>query len=195
MIGSLRGDVLRVGESEAIIDVGGVGYRVVATASTLGALRAAEGSVLISVHTHVREDALVLYGFITDQEREVFEVLLGTHGVGPTLALAILGALGSSTVIEAVQLGDLVAFEQVPGVGKKTAARLVLELQGSLGDRFEPSVASADRTASNGRADVQAALGELGYTSEEIRQATSVLDGTESVEQAIRISLRELSRP
>ena len=195
MIGSLRGEVIRVTEADALIDVGGVGYRVVATSSTLGTLNAAQGPVLVSVHTHVREDALVLYGFVTDEEREVFEVLLGTHGVGPTLALGILGALGSSSVIEAVQLGDLAAFERVPGVGKKTAARLVLELQGSLGDRFESPGSTSERSALEGRADVQAALGELGYSPEEIRQATSVLDGSESVEQALRLSLRELSRP
>jgi len=194
VIGALRGRLVSTRAADALIDVGGVGYRVVATAATLTSLREAHGEVTVSVHTHVREDALVLYGFLTDQEREVFEVLLGTHGVGPSLAMAIVGTLGSQGVISAVHDGDTAAFEQVAGVGKKTAARLVLELQGSLGDAFDPGGAMASSSTGGDRADIAAALGELCYSAEEIRGALSGIDGSEGVEQGIRLALKAMTR-
>jgi Holliday junction DNA helicase RuvA len=194
VIGSLRGQLVNTRATDALIDVGGVGYRVVATASTLSALRDMRGEVTVSVYTHVREDALVLYGFVTDQEREVFEILLGTHGVGPSLAMAIVGTLGAQNVVRAVHEGDAGSFEQVAGVGKKTAARLVLELQGSLGEGFEPAGAPASAMSTGVRADIAAALDELGYSSEEIRVALGELDGSEGVEQGIRRVLKAMSR-
>jgi Holliday junction DNA helicase RuvA len=197
MIGLLRGRVVRHGPSDLILDVGGVGYRIVASPVTVAAVASSADEVEVSIHTHVRDDAIILYGFANDAEREVFEILLSTHGVGPSLALAILGTLGASGVVVAVQTGEASAFESVTGVGKKTAARLVLELQDSLSSRalaeeFDGATTSG---ASRDRSDVSAALGELGYSPEEIREATSVLDGTETVEHGLRIALRQLSRP
>jgi len=197
VIGLLRGNVVRHGVSDVVIDVNGVGYRIVASASTIAALSAIDGEVTISVHTHVREDAIVLFGFANDAEREVFEILLGTHGVGPSLALAILGTLGASGVVVAVQNGDSAAFETVSGVGKKTAARLVLELQDSLSSHSlsdEIDVVSAEGQQRE-RSEVSAALAELGYSNDEIKDALGALDGSETLEQALRLALRQLSRP
>jgi Holliday junction DNA helicase RuvA len=189
--------VVRHGASDLIVDVAGVGYRIQASAPTVARLAATSDEVSISIHTHVRDDAIILFGFADDGEREIFEVLLATHGVGPSLALAILGTLGAAGVVVAVQNADARSLEAVPGVGKKTAARLVLELQDSLsshqlGEELEGERSS---TLQAERADLSAALAELGYSSEEIRQATKALEGGETIEQALRVALRELSRP
>src|ERR1700722_5401542 len=135
VIGLLRGAVVvRSGEGEVIIDVGGVGYRVAVTPATAAALvlggTAAEATLY--VHTHVREDAIVLYGFVHDDERRCFEVLLGSHGVGPSLALAIMAVLSPASLSTAVLEDDLDTLCTVPGVGRKTAARLVIELKSRL---------------------------------------------------------------
>ena len=137
MIGLLRGAVVvRTGEGEVIIDVGGVGYRVAVTPATAAALVVAgvrrSGEATLYVHTHVREDAIVLYGFVHDDERRCFEVLLGSHGVGPALALAIMAALSPAALSTAVLEEDLDTLCTVPGVGRKTAARLLIELKSRL---------------------------------------------------------------
>ena len=196
MIGMLRGTVVSSTQQGIVLDVNGVGYRLLGGAGSVATWTASSGEVTVSVHTHVRDDAIILYGFMNDAEREVFEILLGTHGVGPSLALAILGTLGAAGVVVAVQNGDGAAFETVSGVGKKTAARLVLELQDSLsshalGDELDSAAATKSQ---EDRSDIGAALAELGYSSEEIRLATANLDGSESVEDALRLALRQLSR-
>ena len=135
MIGLLRGAVVvRTGEGEVIIDVGGVGYRVAVTPATAaGLVTAGSGAeATLFVHTHVREDAIVLYGFVHDDERRCFEVLLGSHGVGPALALAIMAALSPAALSTAVLEEDLETLCTVPGVGRKTAARLLIELKSRL---------------------------------------------------------------
>ena len=135
MIGLLRGAVVvRSGEGEVIVDVGGVGYRVAVTPATAAALVVAGTAVeaTLYVHTHVREDAIVLYGFAHDDERRCFEVLLGSHGVGPALALAIMAALSPAALSTAVLEEDLDTLCTVPGVGRKTAARLLIELKSRL---------------------------------------------------------------
>ncbi|MDP8991825.1 MAG: Holliday junction branch migration protein RuvA, partial [Actinomycetota bacterium] len=128
MIGSLRGLVVdrvptAAGHGEVVLEVGGVGYRVTVGPATLGV--ADVGTPLfLHVHTHVRDDALVLYGFATREERSCFEGLLGAHGVGPALALAVLAALSPVALVRAVAGGDVESLTAVPGVGRKTAARL-----------------------------------------------------------------------
>ncbi len=135
MIGLLRGPVvLRTGEGEVIVDAAGVGYRVTVTPATAAALVGA-GSQLeqtLFVHTHVREDAIVLYGFAHDDERRCFEVLLGSHGVGPALALSIMAIFSPAALSTAVLEDDLDTLCTVPGVGRKTAARLLIELKSRL---------------------------------------------------------------
>ncbi len=133
MIGLLRGHVVvRTGEGEVIIDVAGVGYRVTVTPATAAALAAGSVEATLFVHTHVREDAIVLYGFVHDDERRCFEVLLASHGVGPALALGIMAALSPAALSTAVLEDDLETLCTVPGVGRKTAARLLIELKSRL---------------------------------------------------------------
>jgi Holliday junction DNA helicase RuvA len=203
MIGLLRGPVVvRTGECEVIVDVGGVGYRVTATPSTAAALVASDGEATLFVHTHVREDAIVLYGFVHDDERRCFEVLLGSHGVGPALALAIMAMLSPAALSTAVLEDDLETLCAVPGVGRKTAARLLIELKSRLDlpdlslDRVGAAFQGPDgsgRATRTSRAEARAALGELGYAPDEIRGALDGLRDDVGVEEMLRLALRELA--
>jgi Holliday junction DNA helicase RuvA len=195
MIGLLRGTLAASGDTEVLVDVAGVGYRVTVAPTTRVALGVETGEFTLFIHTQLRQDALQLYGFASIAEREVFEVLLTTPGVGPSLAMAILGSMGASGVVAAVAGGDTVAFESVTGVGKKTAARLALELQGKLAglDVGAGPSPSSPQAADDG-SELAEALSALGYSGDEIRRALSGLDGSEPVEQALRLALRELSR-
>jgi Holliday junction DNA helicase RuvA len=198
--------VLRTGEGEVILDVGGVGYRVAVTPATAAALvvgGAGSAEATLYVHTHVREDAIVLYGFVHDDERRCFEVLLGSHGVGPALALAIMAALSPAALSTAVLEEDLDTLCTVPGVGRKTAARLLIELKSRL-DLPDLSLsaagggaggASADGAGSSrtSRAEARAALSELGYAPDEIRGALDGLRDDVGVEEMLRLALRELA--
>ncbi len=191
MIGSLRGQLTaRLADGTSIVDVNGVGYRVALTGPAATS-PTASGEVELAIHTHVREDAIVLYGFLTARERDCFEALLAAPGVGPTLAQSIMGSLGPEALARALASDDVDALCAVPGVGRKTAARLLLELRGRLVP--EAATVAQDGTPSVG-AEVRGALGELGYTSEEVRRAIDQLDETASVEDALRQALRVLSR-
>ena len=193
MIGSLRGVLVDRSGSSATIEVGGgVGYLVTMSPPTLSQLGAFGTDVFVHVYTHVREDAIVLFGFTTRDERRLFETLLSAHGVGPALALAILSALSPESLRSAVATDDVDALTTVPGVGKKTAARLLIELKSKLavsGDDYSAAIAAAgDGIASakqsvDARADVRAALTELGYSPDEIRGAVRSLpaDGDAAV--------------
>ena len=206
MIGLLRGAVVvRTGEGEVIIDVGGVGYRVAVTPATAAVLVTAGSGAeaTLFVHTHVREDAIVLYGFVHDDERRCFEVLLGSHGVGPALALAIMAALSPAALSTAVLEDDLDTLCTVPGVGRKTAARLLIELKSRL-DLPDLSLSDSGPAAGAGgdpglpgtrtsRAEARAALSELGYAPDEIRGALDGLRDDVGVEEMLRRALRELA--
>ncbi len=206
MIGLLRGAVvLRSAEGEVIIDVGGVGYRVAVTPATAAALVVGGGAgaeATLYVHTHVREDAIVLYGFVHDDERRCFEVLLGSHGVGPALALAIMAVLSPAALSTAVLEEDLDTLCTVPGVGRKTAARLLIELKSRL-DLPDLSLSGARGTGADGagtsgtsrtsRTEARAALLELGYAPDEIRGALDGLRDDVGVEEMLRLALRELA--
>jgi len=199
VIGLLRGKVaLRSAEGEVIIDVGGVGYRVAVTPATAVDLMVGgtANQATLFIHTHVREDAIVLYGFVHDDERRCFEVLLGSHGVGPSLALAIMAVLSPASLSTAVLEDDLDTLCTVPGVGRKTAARLVIELKSRL-DLPDLSIeipgspgGGATRTS---RSEARAALTELGYAPEEIRGALDGLRDDVGVEEMLRLALRELA--
>jgi Holliday junction DNA helicase RuvA len=208
VIGLLRGAVVvRTGEGEVIIDVGGVGYRVSVTPATAAALVVAGSGAeaTLYVHTHVREDAIVLYGFVHDDERRCFEVLLGSHGVGPALALAIMASLSPAALSTAVLEEDLDTLCTVPGVGRKTAARLLIELKSRL-DLPDLSLSGAGAGAvaagnaggagagtRTSRAEARAALSELGYAPDEIRGALDGLRDDVGVEEMLRLALRELA--
>ncbi len=202
MIGLLRGQVVvRTADGEVIIDVAGVGYRVTVTPATAAALMAGGtgAEATLHMHTHVREDAIVLYGFIHDDERRCFEVLLGSHGVGPALALAIMAVLSPASLSTAVLEDDLDTLCSVPGVGRKTAARLLIELKSRLD---LPDLSLDDARGATGRRRQgrphlpgrgRAALSELGYAPEEIRGALDGLRDDVGVEEMLRLALRELA--
>jgi Holliday junction DNA helicase RuvA len=207
VIGLLRGPVvLRTGECEVIVDVAGVGYRVTVTPATaaglVGAGAGAGAEASLFVHTHVREDAIVLYGFVHDDERRCFEVLLGSHGVGPALALAILAIFSPAALSTAVLEDDLDTLCTVPGVGRKTAARLLIELKSRLDlpdlslDHSGVPLNGGDpalRGTRTSRAEARAALSELGYAPDEIRGALDGLRDDVGVEEMLRLALRELA--
>jgi len=195
VIGWLRGEVLaRTTAGEVLLDVGGVGYRVSVPGPLLAGLPERGTPVEMHVHTHVREDAIVLYGFGSDHERRCFEALLGAHGVGPALALAVLSTLGPSDLVRAVLDEDLASLCAVPGIGRKTAARLVLDLRSRLDlPDTTSAVPGSDGATSGVRGDVRAALTELGYGSDEIRRALEGVPAEGSVEELLRGALRELA--
>ena len=197
MIGSLRGTVLdRLpgSPSEVLLEVGGVGYRVAVTPAVL-ALAELGGPLFLHVHTHVREDALVLYGFATREERMCFDGLLGAHGVGPALALAILSALSPAALHRALLADDVAALTAVPGVGKKTAARLLVELKAKLDLDLDTDLVSltAPNGATSPRAEVRAALAGLGYGPDEVRDALRELPDDGPVEDLLTSALRQLA--
>lgn len=207
MIGSLRGVILdrdtRGQAAEVLIEVGGVGYRVVVPGGTMSRLGPPGSAAFLHVHTHVREDAMILYGFLTREERLCFEVLIGAHGVGPAVALALLSVHSPAALHRAVHSDDIDALMLVPGIGKKTAVRLIVELKSRLDmdlddsdllllDGGEPG-AGADGSAAAARAEVRAALASLGYGADEIRQTLGRLPAEGALEDQIRSALRELA--
>ncbi len=199
MIGLLRGKVVvRSADGEVIVDVAGVGYRVAVTPATAAVLMVggSGAEATLFIHTHVREDAIVLYGFIHDDERRCFEVLIGSHGVGPALALSIMAVLSPASLSTAVLEDDLDTLCTVPGVGRKTAARLLIELKSRL-DLPDLSLdlpgATGDGASRTARAEARAALSELGYAPEEIRGALDGVRDDVGVEEMLRLALRELA--
>jgi Holliday junction DNA helicase RuvA len=193
VIGSLRGVVLeRTAEAEVLVEVGGVGYRVVVTPRALAAIEPG-ASVFLHVHHHIREDAQTLYGFLARDERECFEALLGAHRVGPALALAILGTYPPDELRRIVADGDAAALTLVPGIGKQGAARMLPELKG----RFAvPGLEPMSATPSNGASPTQhvaEALSGLGYTTEEIRDALRELPSEADAASLLRDALKVLA--
>jgi Holliday junction DNA helicase RuvA len=191
MIGSVRGTVLeRTPLGEVLVEVGGVGYRCLVPISALANL-APGGPAFLMTHLHVREDAMTLYGFPTREERDTFEILLTANGVGPKLALAILTALPPTALRRAVTEDDLDALCTVPGVGKRTAQKLMIELTARL-DLPDLDLRE-DSGATPARAEVRAALSELGYAPDEVRAAIAQLPADGAVEDLLRDALRSLA--
>ncbi len=192
MICSLRGSVLeRTGESTVVVEVGGVGYLVAVTPKTLAELEPSS-SVFLYVHHHIREDAQTLFGFLHRDERATFEVLIATHGIGPALALAILGTHPPAALVDIVATGDLGALTLVPGVGKKTAERLLVELRNRLQLPLLDPVGA--RTSGGGTivGNVREALTGLGYGPDEIRDALRELPSTGDASSLLRDALKML---
>ena len=199
MIGSLRGRLLDRGpDGELLIEVGGVGHRVQVTPSTSVTIGEVDGEVFVHTHHAVREDSETLYGFATIAERRVFESLISAHGVGPALGLAILSVHGPDALRRAVAEDDVAALCLVPGVGKKTAARLVMELKSKLdlpeGEIAVPSGDSGQASASgDSRADVRTALEGLGYGADEIHSVLVDLPTEGDVGGLLKDALRRLA--
>ena len=193
MIGSVRGTVLeRTPLGEVLVEVGGVGYRCLVPISALPNLAPA-GPAFLMTHLHVREDAMTLYGFPTREERDTFEILLTANGVGPKLALAILTALPPSALRRAVAEDDLDALCTVPGVGKRTAQKLMIELKARLDLPDLDLDLRDDAGPAPARAEVRAALTELGYAPDEVRAAIAHLPAEGAVEDLLRDALRSLA--
>lgn len=205
MIVSLRGSLLWREGSEVCLDVGGVGYRVTVMPTTSVSLGEVGAEAFVHVYHHVREDAQVLYGFTSRDERATFETLIGTHGVGPALAMAILGVHPPAALAQVVADEDVAALCLVPGVGRKTAARLLVELRSRL-DGLAPEADGSGVTSPgipggggpdglSVRSDVRDALLSLGYGPEEVAAAVRDLPGEagDSPEDLLRLALQKLA--
>ena len=199
VIGALSGVLADIdhqpdSQAVAVVDVGGVGYEVVVSGRQASALGSVGSQVSLSVHTHVREGAITLYGFPDRAERRLFDQLISAHGIGPALALSILTVLSPSALVAAVASGDLDALVAVPGVGKKTAQRLLVELAGrfDMTAGFAPA-ATLPAGAARTTAEVREALAALGYAPDEVRGALERLPAEGTVEELLREALSELA--
>ncbi len=169
MIAQLRGRLLSKHPSQAIVEAGGVGYDVAITVPTFSELPAAGAEVSLHIHTHVREDAIALYGFLRREEKQLFERLLSVSGIGPKLAIAIL-SLPAEQIVAAIRSNDAARLTRIPGIGRKTAERMVLELRDKLEDfAIAPPAPAASPTAE----DVLSALLNLGYQRAAAERAVS----------------------
>jgi Holliday junction DNA helicase RuvA len=203
MIGRLTGKVVaQEGDAAVVLDVGGVGYEVTVPQGTLGRARVDEaGCVTLWVHTHVREDALSLFGFADEAERAAFRILLGVSNVGPKSATAILGSLPSGELESAVARRDLAALTAVPGVGKKIAERLLLELRDKLPRPSAPRpaepAAGAHRGAADNESKLRSALTNMGFKPAEAERAVASLGDrvrSASMAESLRDALALLSK-
>jgi Holliday junction DNA helicase RuvA len=202
MIGHLRGQLAEKRPSQVIVDVGGVGYQVAVPLSTFYALGELRENVTLLIHTHLREDSIALYGFLTSREKQFFELLLSASGVGPVLALKILSGMSVDELVPAIRKGDLPRLTRIPGVGRKTAERIVVELRDKLAAMEAPEPErGAPRGGTPLEADVVSALLNLGYDGRVAEKAVkdaqaSQENGPEaSFEDLLRASLQQLSRP
>ena len=202
MIGSLRGVLLeRWPPSEVLVEVAGIGYRLTVTPSTSVTVGEPGDEVFLYVHHHRREDAETLYGFLAGDERLAFEALIGAHGVGPSLALAILGVHPPAALQRVLADDDLAALCLVPGVGKKTAARLLVELKSRLDieglDTAATAGSGASSAASGGPAspvaDVRDALANLGYGPDEVTEALRELPDDADSSALLKLALQKLA--
>ena len=192
MIGSLRGSVLeRTEDSTALIEVAGVGYVVSLTPRTLAELEPGSPA-FVYVHHHIREDAQTLFGFLHRDERTTFQVLIATHGVGPALALAILGTHAPAALVDIIASNDIGALTLVPGVGKKTAERLLVELRNRLDLPMLDPLPVGGGGKSSVVGDVREALSGLGYGPDEVRDALRELPPSGDASSLLRDALKLL---
>lgn len=172
-----------------MIDVGGVGYSVVPSASVRGKNLLIGSLLSLYIHTHVRENELKLFGFSSLEERQIFELLLSVSGVGPKTALAIVSVGGPQEVRRAIGTADVEHFTSIPGVGKKTAQRIIVDLKSKIGGIGELDLSSDQ----SGSTELFSALKSMGFRSEEIKEATKKIDRTKGLEAQIKQALRHLS--
>jgi Holliday junction DNA helicase RuvA len=189
MIGRLRGVLVSSRESGIVIEVAGVGYEVTMTTRDLASLPGIGEEIVVHTHTHVREDDLSLYGFAGEADRELFRILLGASGVGPKVALALLASMTGDEIIRAVTGDDPDALTIAPGVGKRGAQKIVLELGPKLAGRETESVGGS---ALGG---VRQALEGLGYSTAEINAVVGDLDPRDPIEAQVKTALQILGKP
>jgi Holliday junction DNA helicase RuvA len=198
MIGQLRGRLTDKRPNQVLVDVAGVGYLVQVPLSTYAALGELHTEVTLLIHTHVREDALSLYGFLSSREKHFFEMLLSASGVGPSLALKILSGMSVEELVPAIRNSDLGRLTKIPGVGRKTAERMVVELK----DKLDAVTVEVERPAASSpagiEADVVSALVNLGYEARAAEGAVAEArreNGAVNFEKLLRASLQSLSAP
>jgi len=196
MIGSLRGKLMEKRPSQILLDVGGVGYQLQVPLSTFAVLGPLHSETMLLVYTHVREDQLALYGFATAREKHCFELLISASGVGPSLALKILSGMGIEELVPAIRKGDVARLVLIPGVGRKTAERIVVELRDKLA-AIDIEEAGKPATRSQLESDVASALVNLGYDGRTVDRAIERARATAAgnFEDLLRASLQILSTP
>jgi len=192
MIATLEGILEHRGDDSIIVNVGGVGFRVYVPTSTSSQLEAVKGRVSLYTHLHVREDNISLYGFASSEELALFKSLISVTGIGAKLALALLSALKPEQLVMAITSGDTDLLSQTPGIGKKIASRLVVELRGKLEKEWKETALPLAPE----RADVLAALTGLGYSVTEAAKAISRLPDSEelSLEEKVKMALQQTTR-
>src|SRR5580698_2327512 len=193
MIGSLRGKLIDKRPNQVLLEVGGVGYVVQIPLSTFTSLASLHDETTLLIHTHVREDQFNLFGFFTAREKHCFELLISASGVGPSLALKILSGMGLDELIPAIRKGDLAQLVKIPGVGRKTAERMVVELRDKLA-AVDTAEAGKPTTKSQLESDVSSALINLGYDDREVESALAKSRRPENAdfETLLRASLQIL---
>lgn len=189
MIGRLSGTLLAKHPPQILLDVQGVGYEIDVPMSSLYELPDIGKPVTLLTHMVVREDAQLLYGFVTDAERNAFRELIRVSGVGPRIALAVLSGLSVEQIQQAVATQEVGLLTRVPGIGKKTAERLILELKGRLGQAI-----GGDTVTVSTNADVMNALLALGYSEREAAIAAKSVPAGSSVSDAIKAALKQLAK-
>jgi Holliday junction DNA helicase RuvA len=199
VIARLKGTLIEKSPNRLLVDVGGVGYDVLVPLSTFYTLGEAGSGVTLRVHTHVREDIIALYGFGTAAEQDLFERLIGVSGIGPKLALAVLSGIDTGELVRAIRTQDVARLTRIPGIGKKTAERIVLELKDRLADVAQPATIDGAERAQidHARGDLISALENLGYhrpLAEKAVDAVRARDGSAPFEDALKGALRELMR-
>ncbi|MDJ0790822.1 MAG: Holliday junction branch migration protein RuvA [Acidimicrobiia bacterium] len=188
MIGRVRGTLVERRLDSVTIDVQGLGYEVAVTPRTLSGLPGVGEEVVLHTHLHVREDQLALFGFDTAIDKDLFSTLIGVSGVGPKVAMAILGTLTYEQLRVAVSADDVATLTEVPGIGKRSAQKLLIELKPKL------DVIEGEMAPSGPMAEVREALSGLGYAPDEIRGTLADMPEDLTVEEMLRRSLRELGR-
>ena len=198
MIAQLRGTLGDKRPNQVLVDVGGVGYLVHIPLSTFYALGDLHSNVTLLIHTQVREDAISLYGFLSAREKHLFELLISASGVGPVLALKILSGMSVDDLVPAVRSGDLARLTRIPGVGRKTAERMIVELRDKLAAVEIPEDARKPVTTTGTSGDVVSALLNLGYDQHAAEQAVERAGkngASETFETLLRGALQQLTAP
>lgn len=192
MIGQLRGVLVDKRPNQIVLDVAGVGYQVQIPLSTFTGIGALHAEITLLIHTHLREDQIALYGFLTAREKQCFEMLISASGVGPSLALKILSGMSLDELVPAVRTGDVLQLKRIPGVGQKTAERIILELRDKLAV-VEVVETGKPPARSQVESDVGSALVNLGYDPRTVEQTVGQVRGqNETFDSLLRAALQKL---
>jgi Holliday junction DNA helicase RuvA len=195
MIAQLHGKLADKRPNHVVVDVHGVGYSVIVPLSTYAGLGSLHEEVTLLIHTHLREDQLALFGFLTAREKQCFELLISASGVGPSLAMKILSGMNPEELAPAIRQGDIAQLTRIPGVGRKTAERIILELRDKMA-AVDSTATGKPATRSRVESDVSSALVNLGYDERSVEKAlvqARSTGGADTFEELLRLTLRQLS--